>query len=271
MRACRTLLVRRTESDNGLAANERRPIRILERRVDRSSNGRTVVTVYAGNDLPAVSLEAFGGVIGKPASHFTVDGDVVVVVKANHLSELERACQRTCLMRDTFHQATVTQKDPRAVVHHRVPFTIERRGQHFLGQRHADRIGDSLAQWAGRRFDRKVRIALRVTGGPKSKLAEVSQFVDRQRISAQVQQTVQQHGAMPVRQDESVTVNPARIGGIVFQVVEPQDFGNICHSHRGARVAGVCRLYGVHAECADCIGPFAPGCLAGSNFLAGLL
>jgi hypothetical protein len=44
----------------------------------------------------------------------------------------------------------------------------------------------------------------------------------------------------------------------MFQMIVPQDFGYIRHSHGCTRVAGICLLHGIHTECTDGIGEFFP-------------
>ena len=45
-----------------------------------------VVAVNVGNDMPAISFEAFGSIIGEPAFDLTIDGDAVVVIEHRELA-----------------------------------------------------------------------------------------------------------------------------------------------------------------------------------------
>ena len=58
--------------------------------------------------------------------------------------------------------------------------------------------------------------ALRMARGLGAELAEILDFVHRQGITRQMQQRVQQHRGMAVRQHEAVAVPPGRIAGINF-------------------------------------------------------
>ncbi len=91
-------------------------------------------------------------------------------------------------------------------------------------------------------------------------LTEVLQIVDRQIVAAQVQQGVDQHGAVAVGQDKTVAIGPLRVVRVVLEVVVPQYFGDIGHAHRGARMTGFGFLYGVHAQCADGVRQFGTRC-----------
>ena len=85
-------------------------------------------------------------------------------------------------------------------------------------------------------------------------LTEVFQFFHRQIVTGEVQQAVDQHGAVAVGQHEAVTVSPGRILRVVLQEITPQDFGNVSHTHRGTRVTGFGFLYCVHAQRTNSIG-----------------
>ena len=65
-------------------------------------------------------------------------------------------------MRDALHHAAVAEEHVGVVVDNLVAWAIERRGQYFLGQRHADGVCETLSERTGRRFDADVQIALRM-------------------------------------------------------------------------------------------------------------
>ena len=93
------LLVRRTETDDGLAADDGRTIRNGTRLINRLLDGFRIMAVNLGNNVPAIGFKALRRVIEEPAgdiavtTNFAVDGDVVVVVEGNQLAELHGACQ----------------------------------------------------------------------------------------------------------------------------------------------------------------------------------
>jgi hypothetical protein len=111
------------------------------------------MAVDVADDLPAIGLKALGRVVGKPFGHVAVDGDAIVVIKRDQLAEAEPAGKRSRLMTDAFHQAAVAYHHESAVVDDRMSGPVELRGQRLLGDCHADRIGESLPQWAGGGLD----------------------------------------------------------------------------------------------------------------------
>ena len=66
-------------------------------------------------------------------------------------------------MRDAFHEATVAEENVGVVVDDVVSRTVELRSQQPLGERHADRGGEALAEWTGGGLDADVEIVLGVT------------------------------------------------------------------------------------------------------------
>ncbi len=108
-------------------------------------------------------------------SHITVDRDAVVVVEADELAELERAGKRADFVRYAFHQATVAEEHVGVVVDDLVSGPVERSRQQLFRQRHADGIGNTLAEGAGRRLDAEVPVDFRVTRRVRAELPEVWQ------------------------------------------------------------------------------------------------
>src|SRR5690606_11047542 len=160
---------------------------------------------------------------------------------------------------NTFHHAAVTHKHIGEVVDHIEFVAVELGGQHFLGQRHTHAVGNTLTQRTGGGFNARGVTVFRVTRSFGVQLTEVFQIVDGQVVTAQVQQGVNQHRTVAVGQNKTVAVGPFRVGRVVFEVVVPQNFGDVGHAHRGAGVTGFGFLYGVHAQGADGVGQFGTG------------
>src|SRR5690606_14435411 len=78
--------IRGTETNNGFAADQGRLFGIGTGGFNGLFDFFRVVTVHARNDLPAVSFKTLHGVVGKPAFHFAVDGNAVVIVEGNQFA-----------------------------------------------------------------------------------------------------------------------------------------------------------------------------------------
>ena len=251
MHVVAVLLVGRAGADDGLAADQRGLGGVGLGLLDGGFDGDRVVALHVADHLPAVGFEALGGVVGEPAVDVAVDRNVVVVVEGDQLAEAPGAGERAGLVRDAFHQAAVAEEDIGVVVDDVVAGAVELGGEDLLGERHADRVGDALAERAGGGLDAGGVAVFGVARGLAVQLAEALEFLDRQVVAGQVQQCVEQHGAVAVGQHETVAVGPFGVGRIVAQMAAPQHFGDLGHAHRRARVAGVGLLHGIHRQGAD--------------------
>ncbi|MNV15823.1 hypothetical protein D3C71_1065620 [compost metagenome] len=211
----------------------------------------SIVAVDGADHVPAAGHKTQGGVVGKPGRDLAVDADAVVVVQGDQLVELPGAGQRHGFVADTFHQAAIAQEGVGVVVHHGVAFAVELGGQQLFSQRKAHGVGNALAQRAGGGFHASGVAHFGVAGRLAVQLAEVLQLANRQVVAREVQQRVQQHGAMAVGKHKPVAVKPLGVGRVVLEVAAPQRHGHVGHAHGGAGVAGVGLLNGVHGQCAD--------------------
>ena len=163
-------------------------------------------------DAPAVGLEALldvvvVGQLGRP-----VDGDVVVVVEGDEAAETEVAGQRGRLVGDALHEAAVAGHDVGVVVAH---VGAEAVAHDTLGDGHADRVAETLAQRARGHLDARRVAALGVARRLAAPLAELAQVLEREVVPGQVQEGVLEDAGVAVGEDETVTVGPVRIVRVV--------------------------------------------------------
>ena len=248
------LLVGRAPTDDGLAANKSGCVAVGARAFDGAFHRARIVPVHIGYHLPAVCAETRRRVVGEPTLHISVDGDAVIVVEDDQLTESQGAGEGTRLVGYAFHQATIADKYISIVIDDDVVFAIELRGEYFFGDGHADGVGEALAQWAGGGLDARCVAVLRMSRGHGVQLPEIFDFLHGQRIAGQVQQRVEQHRAVAVGQHEAIPVGPLWVAGIVTQEVVPQDLCDVRHSHGHARMPGLGTLNGVHAQRPNGIG-----------------
>ncbi len=155
-------------------------------------------------------------------------------------------------MADAFHQAAVAGDGIGVMVDQAV---AEPRIHQPFGERHADGVGDPLAQRPGGGFDAGRVAVFGVTGGPGAELAEVPELVHGHVfVAGQMQKRVKQHRAMPRRQHEAVAVRPIGGGGVELQETRKQNRRRVGHAHGHARVARIGLLDGVRRQKADGIG-----------------
>jgi hypothetical protein len=114
-------------------------------------------------DVPAVGLVALGHVLGEGTVGVAVNGDVVVIVDADEVAELEVAGQGRGLGRDTLHQAAIAEEAVGVVVTQGEAGLVEGGGGVGLGHGQTDGIGDTLTQGAGGDLDTGSIVGLGVT------------------------------------------------------------------------------------------------------------
>ena len=231
-----TGFVRRTETDNGAADNQRRLVGDALRLFNRAAHRLGVVAVDLADDVPVIGFETLMGVVGKPAFGFAIDRDAVMVIEADQLAEAERARQRADFVGDPLHQAAVAHKHVGKVVDDVVTRTVELRRQRAFSDRQTHGVGQPLAQRPGGGFDARRVADFRVARRFRVQLTEVLQLFHRQIVAGEVQQAIEQHRAVAVGKNKTVAVGPCGVSRVVFQVVAPQHFGDVRHAHRHARV-----------------------------------
>ena len=255
VRFFRTLLVRRAKADDGFAGDERGFVALLRFR-NRRLDLRRVVAIDAAS-VPAGRLEALNLVDRGREARCAVDGDRVVIEQHDQLAQLEVARKVDGFVADAFHEAAIAHERISIVIGNRV---AETRVHEALGDCHADSGRDALAERTGRRLDPWSVIVLRMPGGDAAKLPEVLQLLDRHlRIAGEIEQRVEQHGAVAGRKHEAVAVGPVRRARVELQKLREEHGRDIGHAHGHAGMPGVRGLHGIHGQRADRIGHFAGG------------
>ena len=88
---------------------------------------------------------------------------------------------------------------------------IEIGGKPILCQRKTDAMGKPLTERSGRHFDTSRHKVLGVSRSLAMKLPELLQIVDRQFVSCEIQQGIQQHRTMSGRQNKPIAIEPMRV------------------------------------------------------------
>ena len=165
------------------------------------------------------------------------------------------AGERDHLLTEAFLQATVANEGPGAVVDQA---GAEARIQIGLGYRHAEGVGNALAERTRGDLDAAGGLELGVTGAMRAQLAEGLDLFEADLVVAgEVQQRVQQHRAMAVRQHEAVTVGPGGIGRVELEVTGEQRGGDLRHAQRHALMALGGVDDGIERQKADGVGELA--------------
>ncbi len=218
---------------------------------DGPLDGRGVMPVH-GSRMPAIRREAHDLVVGDGERGGAVDRDAVVVEQHDQAAEAQVSGQGRRFVADAFHQAAIAGDHIGVVVDEPV---AEAGGEVALGQRHADRVGQPLAERPGRGLDPERMTVFGMARRAGAELPEAAQLVQGHvRIAGEIEQRVEQHRAVPGREHEPVAVGPIRMLRVVLQEPRPQHSGDVRHAHGHARVTGLRLLDRIHGQRADGVG-----------------
>ena len=201
--------------------------------------------------MPAVRLKTQGHIFREGQTGLAAQRDVVMVIKANESSQLEVAGERSRLCRDPFHEIPVARQDIGIVIDDFIIRAIEPGGEKAFGNGHTHAIGKPLAQGSGGALYAGGMSVFRVPGSPALPLAELLEFFDGQRIAGEVEESIEESGAMAGREHETVAIRPSRILGMMFQEFCPEKVSHGRGPHGHSRVAGVSFLDHIHGQHAD--------------------
>ena len=243
----------RTESDHACANDKcRSAIGNLSLSED-CINFCNIVCIFDAEDAPAVCFETESGVFGEGDCGIAFDGDAVVVVENNNVIEFLVTCEGCCFVGDTFHHTAVTGDD--------VDFAIEKTcisktghcAETFCSNSHTDTGSKTCSEGTCGDFNTAGVSVFRMSRCQAFPLTELLQIVHGQTIAEEVKKTVDQHGTVSCREDETVATEPLRVLRIVFHVVVPEGERNICGSHRHTGVTGLSFLHAFGGKQADCV------------------
>ena len=164
-------------------------------------------------------------------------------------------------MADALGEVAVAADDEGVVV---ADVGTEACAQVALGDGHADCIGETLAEGAGRDLDARRAPDLWMAGCGGTPLPELAQVLEGQAVAREVQHRVEEDRRVSGREDEALAVGPLRIGGVIGEYPGPQDMGQWSQRHGGPLVAGPGGVGAVHREAADDVdGPGFEGSVQG--------
>ncbi|OPY14796.1 MAG: hypothetical protein A4E74_02308 [Syntrophus sp. PtaB.Bin075] len=241
----RSLFMRSAVTEDRLHGNNRRlrlfRPRLLQGRIDR----RRPVAFLNPENLPAISLKPSAHVFRKRQGRGPRQRNPVVVIKDDELTQSQMSCQRTGFRRHPFHDVAVTGQNIGKMIDHLTVRTVEAGGQMGLGDRHAHGIAQPLPERAGGHFHSRRTVKFGMPRRPAFPLAEGLQVIHGEVISGQMEQYVQKHGGMSRGKNEAVSIDPLRVRGIMFQMIDPEGVGCGSGAHRHSGMSRFRFFYGI--------------------------
>ena len=216
-----------------------------------------VVGILHVLDVPAIGAEAHGHVVAEGQVRMAFDGDAVIVVDPAQVAELEMAGQRRRFVGNAFHHVAVAAQRIDVVVEEGEAGAIEVRRQPARRDRHADAVAAALPQRSGGRLDPDGQAIFGMAGTFAVELTELLDVVEAQcravlgLHAGKMDQGIEQHRGMPVRQHEAVAVGPGRLLRVEAQELLPQGVGHRRQGHRRAGMARIGLLHRIHGQGAD--------------------
>ena len=172
--------------------------------------------------MPAVGFKPFGYAFAEGKTGKALDRYFVIVVKVDQLSQFEMAGEGSGFRRNTFHQITIGNDCVDMVIDYRKLFLVESCGKMGSAHSHAHTISKTLAQGPGSDFHSWRQKILRMAWRFRAPLAEILDFIQREIIARQIKQRIDQHRAVPGREEEAIPILPLRVVRIVAQKTCPE-------------------------------------------------
>ena len=172
--------------------------------------------VYAYN-LPALSYEARCYVLAESRLYVALYGYVVAVVQEYELAELLGACKGARLIAYALLKAAVTAEHIGVVVDYVIAGLVEKGGKVSFRNRHADGVGNALAEGTGGGLYAVRPAVFGVSGRSGAELTESHKVFLGHVIAEEVQKRIEHCRAVTCRKNESVAVVPL---GVFVAVIE---------------------------------------------------
>ena len=216
-----------------------------------------VIGVGNAEHTPVVGFETGFHIFGESKIGGTFDGDGVVIVEDDQIIQFQVSCQRSGLTGATFHHAAVTGNDVDLLVSETGFIKTGVSTKVFESHSHTHCRGKSAAQGTGGHVDTGGVTEFRMTGSQAAPLTELLDlFHGHAFVVEKVEQTVDQHGAVSGREDETVTSDPFGIGRIVAQILIPEGEGVVGAAEGHTGVTGLCFLDRFGSQHTDRVGTF---------------
>ena len=202
-------------------------------------DGRRVLAVLDTLGVPAVGVEAGQHVLRPGHRGGAVELDVVVVVERDQLAQPEVAGEAGGLGGDALLEVAIGAEGVGPVVDDLVAGPVELGGQPALGDGHAHRVGEALAQRAGGGLDARGHAELGVARRARAHLAEALELLERQVVAGEVEHRVEEHAGVAGAEHEAVAVEPVGRRGGVLEELRPEHVGHRRRAHGRPGVAAV--------------------------------
>jgi len=215
--------------------------------------------------LPSVSIVTGHDVLGLSVFRHLVKSDLVGIVKDNQVVKLLVSGEAGGLGGNSLLEASITSKCENVVIEDCVVFGVVDGTGHLLRKSVSDGIGNTLSKGSGGALNSGSSVLrvreLRVTGGLGVVLTEILDLLKGKIVASKVKPGVDEHGSMTSRKDETITVDPGGIFGVVAHLRSVEDSSDLGGSERKSHVTRMGSCNGVHGKTTGLVGGGGKGCL----------
>mmetsp|Transcript_61966 Transcript_61966/g.98130 ORF Transcript_61966/g.98130 Transcript_61966/m.98130 type:complete len:523 (-) Transcript_61966:186-1754(-) len=246
-------LVGRAEADGGLHLDQSWLVSASLGLLDGLADGIHIgVALRHFQDLPSIALKALADILSEGEIGVSIDGDAVVIVESNQLSQTQVASICASFVRNSLLHASITCNGVGVVVDQlHARFVVNCCKVGFSG-RQANRVGDTHAKGSGGHFNALGLEVLWVAGSLGTPLSELLDVIDGDAlVASQMQQRVLEHATVARRKNKTVTIHPLWILRIVLHLFCKEKVSDRCLTHGSTRVATVGLVHCIHSQEAD--------------------
>jgi hypothetical protein len=126
------------------------------------------------------------------------NGNVVIVVDADEISQLQMASHASGLAGNALHGAAITKEAVGMVVDNVEAILVVDSSSVCLGNGKTDSISKTLAEWAGGDFDTRSVVGFRMAGRDAVYLTEMFDVIEGDTVSEQMEQGILKHATVAV-------------------------------------------------------------------------
>jgi hypothetical protein len=172
----------------------------------------------------SVGLVSLDDVLGLSVFGHLVKCDLVGIIEDDQVVKLLVGGEASRLSGNTLLEATISGKSENVVVEDLVVIGVVDGGSHLLGGSHTNGVGNTLSKRSSGSFNSR-GVVLRtgefgVTRGHRVVLTEIRHLLHRKVKSGKVEPGVKKHRSVSSREDETVTVDPCGVLGVVDHLRE---------------------------------------------------
>lgn len=176
------------------------------------------------------------------------DGDMVVIIDANEIAELQMTSQGSCLACNTFHSTSITKETVCVIVHHLEALLVEHTTSMRLTHSQTNSIAKTLTKRPGGHFDTRGVMGFGMTRCYAVHLSEVLEIVHGDLVAEEMKEGILKHASVAVRKHKAISVEPAGILRVEGHELVEENMGHWGHAHGCARMAGVRLKGGIDLE-----------------------